>query len=401
MTVPSIEITEQGVVAPPTSEVVSGFWDIFVNAFGGDLNTAMSTPQGQLVTSLSAMTQDERNQIIKLINMIDPRYSEGVYQDAIAYIYFLTRKKAIPSIASIEFTGLNGSVIPKGFLLVDENNNQWKASNAYTIGISGIVTGFVESVTLGEISASPNTINRIVVALSGLDRVNNPSAAIVGTTEERPQDFELRRSESVSANSTLVDSAVRGTIANLPDVVDVWVQSNNSSTTTTFGKTNYPVERNSILVSVVGGDDYDIAWNILVKAGTGCGIDVNGNTPVTVYDTDSYPVTPPSYDIKFLRPTLTNVYFRLTIEDISKMSYQNELTIKSTLLNALKTGATKARIAQVLRAVQYVAPIANAVSLSIISLEVSLDGSAWSDFLEFGVDQFPTSDESLITVVGL
>lgn len=399
MTVPSIEITEQGVIAPPTSEVVSGFWDIFINAFGGDLNTAMNTPQGQLVTSLSAMTQDERNQIIKLMSMIDPRYSTGVYQDAIAYIYFLTRKKAIPSIASIEFTGLSSSAIPKGFLLVDENNNQWKTSNAYTIGISGTVTGFVESVAIGEISASPNTINRIVVALSGLDRVNNPSAAIIGTNEESPQDFELRRSESVSANSTLVDSAVRGAIADMPDVLDVWVQSNNSSTATTFGKTNYPVERNSILVSVVGGDDYEVAWNILVKAGTGCGF--NGNTTITVYDNDSYPVTPPSYEIKFLRPTLTNVHFKLTIEDISKMSYQNELTIKSTLLNALKTGVTKARIAQVLRAVQYVAPIANAVNLSIISLEVSLDGSVWLDFLEFGVDQFPTSDESLITVVGL
>lgn len=399
MTVPSIEITEQGIIAPPTSDVVSGFWDIFINAFGGDLNTTMNTPQGQLVTSLSAMTQDERNQIIKLMNMIDPRYSTGIYQDAIAYIYFLTRKKAIPSIASIEFTGLSGSVIPKGFLLVDENNNQWKTSNAYTIGVSGTVTGFVESVAVGEISASPNTINRIVVALSGLDRVNNPTSAVVGSIVESRDDFELRRSESVSANSTLVDSAVRGTIANLPDVVDVWVQSNNSSAATTFGKTNYPVDRNSILVSVVGGDDYDIAWNILVKAGTGCGF--NGDTEVTVYDNDSYPTTPPSYSVKFLRPTLTNIHFKLTIEDISKMSYQNELTIKSTLLNALKTGATKARIAQVLRAVQYVAPIANAVSLSIISLEVSLDGSAWSDFLEFGVDQFPTSDESLITVVGL
>lgn len=401
MTVPSIEITEQGVIAPPTSEVVSGFWDIFINAFGGDLNTAISTPQGQFVTSLSAMTQDERNQIIELMNMIDPRYSTGIYQDAIAYIYFLTRKKAIPSIASINFTGLSGSVIPKGFLLVDENGNQWKTSNAYTIGISGTVTGFVESVAVGEISASPNTINRIVVALSGLDRVNNPTSAVVGSVVESRDDFELRRSESVSVNATLVDSAVRGTIANLPNVVDVWVQSNNSSTATTFGKTDYPVERNSILVSVVGGDDYDIAWNILVKAGTGCGIDVNGNTPVTVYDTDSYPITPPSYSVKFLRPALTNVHFKLTIEDISKMSYQSEQAIKSALLSALKTGYTKARIAQVLRAVQYISPISSAVNLNIISLEVSIDGSAWSDFLEFGVDQFPTSDESLITVVGL
>lgn len=299
----------------------------------------------------------------------------------------------------IDFVGLSGAIIPKGFLLIDENGNQWKTSNQYVIGLDGRITGFVESVVLGNISASPNTINKFIVALSGLDRVNNPAAAIVGSEEENARDFETRRADSVAANASLVDNAVRGTIAGLTDVVDVWVHSNNSSLPTTFGKTDYPVERNSILVSVVGGDDYDIAWNILVKAGTGCGF--VGNTTVEVKETESIQVSPPKYTVKFLRPNPEDVHFKLTIDNRASLSLQDETAIKNAIVDSFKSGSTKARIAQVLRAVQYISPILNAVSLNVISLQVSLNGTTWVDFLEFGVDQFPVTDPSLITVVGL
>ena len=74
---------------------------------------------------------------------------------------------------------------------------------------------------------SPNTITIIVQALAGVDRVTNPSAAIAGKQEESRDDFEIRRADSVSANAKNTDSAVRGSVANLPTVVDVWVKSNH------------------------------------------------------------------------------------------------------------------------------------------------------------------------------
>ena len=52
MSIPTISITDKGIVAPTTDEVISSLWSMFSDAFGSDLNTAMNSPQGQLVTSL-------------------------------------------------------------------------------------------------------------------------------------------------------------------------------------------------------------------------------------------------------------------------------------------------------------------------------------------------------------
>lgn len=86
----------------------------------------------------------------------------------------------------------------------------------------------------GAVAAASDTINIIVNALAGVDRVTNPSAAVIGSDQESRADFETRRALSVSANAKNTDASVRGTIANLPNVVDVWVQSNPKAVAATF-----------------------------------------------------------------------------------------------------------------------------------------------------------------------
>ena len=88
MSVPNLTITDQGIQVPTTAEVVTGLWSLFTAAFGSDLNTDAATPQAQLITSLAALIQDERNQFVQLLNQVDPNYSTGIWQDGIGYIYF-------------------------------------------------------------------------------------------------------------------------------------------------------------------------------------------------------------------------------------------------------------------------------------------------------------------------
>lgn len=398
MTVPSIEITNQGIIAPSTQEVKNGLWQMFLQAFGTDLNQSEDTPQGQLVVSLTAMVQDERDKMIQLMNQIDPQYSTGIWQDAIGELYFLTRQENTFSTATIVFEGLSGRLIPAGFQLSDQSGNIWQTTGDFIIDTGGTITGTVQCLTAGAIEAAPNTITNIIVALSGLDRVTNPSAAIAGLDEESKENFEIRRQESVVANAKNTDASVRGAIANLPSVVDVWVKSNPTDATVNFGSTNYPVTRNSILISVVGGTDYDIAWQALVKAGTGCSF--VGNTEVTVYDNDAFAIDPPDYKIKFLRPNTVATKFKIEVDDIAAMSYQDEQDIKNAILNALKTGKTRARVAQNIRAVQYVTPVVNASDLLVVSLQVSIDnGTTWLDQAQLGVDQFPVTTSFDISVV--
>jgi len=398
MTIPPITITDQGIIAPSTQEVLNGVWAMFREAFGDDLNQSQDTPQGQLVVSLTAIIQDERNQMIQLMNQIDPQYSRGIWQDAIGELYFLTRQQNTFSTSPITLEGLVGTVVQTGFQIGDQAGNIWETTGDFIIDTGGSITGTVQCLTAGAIEAASNTITNIIVALSGLDRVTNPSAATAGLDEESRENFEIRREESVAANAKNTDAAVRGAIANLPSVVDVWVKSNPTDETVNFGSTNYPVIRNSILISVVGGTDYDIAWQALVKAGTGCSF--NGNTEVTVYDTDTFPVDAPDYQVKFLRPSMVTVKYRVKVEDFASMSYQDEQDIKNAILNSLKTGKTRARIAQNIRAAQYFPVVINATDLSIVDVEISIDGgTTWVNAAQLGVDQFPNTTAFDITVI--
>ena len=397
MTIPEIKITPQGIQAPTSQEVIAGLWGMFQTAFGNDLNTAMNTAQGQLVTSLAAIITDERNQWIALMNQIDPRYSQGIWQDAIGYIYFMTRKQATKSTAQLTVIGLSGTVVPAGFQFADENGNVWETTSVTTIPPAGQITADVACVTDGPIEAAPQTITTIVKALSGLDRVYNEFAAISGVNEEGRTDFELRRRASVALNSKNTNSATYGAVANLDDVVDVYVIDNPTDATILVGSTNYPVIRNSILVSAVGGDSETIAKTILAKAGSGCSF--NGNTEVVISDTENYSSRPPTYTVKFLRPTQVPIYFQVELEDRSMMSYQDEAAIKEAIINAMQSGNTKARIGQNVISSRFICPVANATSLGVVSLRASKTAANYADIVSIGVDEYPITTQFQISIV--
>ena len=396
--IPKIELTNIGYRVPTTQEINDGVWEMLDSAMGGDLSKVQGTFQYQFATSFTAIVRDSYDQLVEQANQFDPRYAQGKWQDAIGEIYFIDRKLATKSVATVVFRGLSGVIIPSGFIIQDVNGNQWATTGVITIGSNSQASATVQCVVGGAIIANANTINIIPSALNGLDSVNNELPAITGINEESPQDFELRRQESVSANAKMTDGAVRGSVSSLNDVVDVYVYSNNSDAPITIGFTNYQLEAHSIVVSVVGGVDYDIAMQTLIKAGTGCGF--NGNTLVVVSDTDTYPQNPPTYNVKFLRPELTGVYWRVTLVDISKMSLANQTAIQDTILNGMKTGATKGRIGGNLRPISYVSSVASSVpNLDLETIEVSRDGSAWVNILEFGVDEFPVSSIENISIV--
>ena len=398
MTVPSIKITDEGIVAPSSQEVISGLWDLFKTAFGSDLNTSMATPQGQLVTSLAAMITDERNQMIELMNQVDPRYSQGIWQDAIGYIYFMTRKQAAQSTAELTLTGLVGTVVPAGYVFNDNNGKEWQTKVEAMINSTGQALVDVSCTEYGPVNAALNTITIIPRAINGLDRVTNAESALPGREAETRTDFELRRKYSTALNSKNTTAAVFGTVSGLKNVVDVYVDANYTANTKQVGATNYSMEAHSLLVSVVGGDDQEIAKAILAKGGSGCSF--VGNTTVIVRDTENFSSNPPSYEVKFLRPAPVTTFFKVTLEDASLMSLPDEESIKAAILKDFTAGNTKARIGANVIASRFICSLAKSVEhLSILSIQVSRDGTNYFDHIAFGVDEFPVSAAFQIEVV--
>ena len=89
--VPTLTFTSTGVVLPTEADILAGVQTDIDSAFGGGTNPALETPQGQLASTLAAVTANKNSEIAYYVNQVDPQYASGRFQDAIGRIYFLTR----------------------------------------------------------------------------------------------------------------------------------------------------------------------------------------------------------------------------------------------------------------------------------------------------------------------
>ena len=393
--IPTIEITDIGLIAPTRDAITAGLWEIMRGAFGDDLNEDARTPQGQLVTSLTASIDNQNSAMIALGNNFDPRYAIGQFQEALGAVYFLTRKLATRSIAMLDFIGIGGTVIPKGFIVIDDAGVEWEVANASTVG-AGLLAALC--VTPGPIQAAPLTITTFKETIDGLDRVENPDAAAVGSNQESRSNYETRRYESVAANSKNMNASVRGAVGNLSGVIDVFVQDNPTDASIVVGETDYPMIRNSLLVSVVGGDDQQLAEMILIKGGTCCSF--VGNTSILWKDEASGGAFPPEYIVKLERPAHVTVSLRLTVVDASVISYANSQAAKAQIVSDFQSGDYRARIGGLVVGANYLLNLDSAL-LRPVKLELSTDDVTWEEFMRFGVDQYPTTSVANVTLVGI
>lgn len=390
--IPQIQITDDGYLAPTTQEINDGDWQRYDDAYGGDLSRAQGTPQYQIITSETAIIKDAYDKMIALGNQFDPRYATGIWQEAIGQLYFMTRKLATHSVCPVVFTGLSGAEIPEGFAVQDLSGRTWRTTGLYNIGVSGTVTITCICDVAGAIEALPHSITVIPSSLNGLDSVDNTDSAVVGYAEESRIDFNVRRRESVAVNAKMTDDATRGAVLAVRNVVDAYVVSNPTDATVTKGATNYSMIRNSIVVSVVGGNDLEVATAAFIKAGTGCSW--NGNTNVTV-TAQEYDVNPPTYDIKLLRPDFIDIFVKVLVVDKDDISFSTQTQVKEHILSATSSGDNRVRIGKNFIPADY---ICGMPTIGLKGIVASFDGLVWSDVLPIGIDQYPSLTDFRISI---
>lgn len=390
--VPAIQFTPQGLILPTDQEILQGVMADFNAAFGGELSQNLETPQGQLASSIAAIIADKNNQIAWLVNNLDPTYADGIMQDAIGNIYFIKRKGQINSVVVCEFTGLPGTIIPKGFIVKDTNGNDWVLNEEISILEQGKVSGTLTA--NGIYGAKAGTVTKIYQTIIGLDRITNLNDAITGTEKESRNDFAERYKKSVAKNSKGTPESVFSNIAELDGVIDVYVVDNPKGEPVQIGATNYTLKPHSLYAAVVGGDAQKIAETILTYAGNGC--DFNGNTEITLYD-ETYTDPKPSYQVSFMRPTPTNVYFKVKVRrDTAIIGYEEAVRKAIVSFNKEKT----AKIGSTLYAIQYVpAVIAALPNSNVLSVEIGASFDRLGEEVTFGIDQHPiVSNENIMVV---
>src|ERR1019366_4879807 len=131
--VPLVTFGPQGFIAPAESDILAGVQADMNAAFGGNLNPALETPQGQLASSMAALTGNANDIFAFYTQQIDPAYAEGRMQDGIARIYFLERNPAQPTSVTVNVSGLSGVQIPVGALAQATDGNLYLATGSASI----------------------------------------------------------------------------------------------------------------------------------------------------------------------------------------------------------------------------------------------------------------------------
>lgn len=396
--VPSIQFTLAGLVIPQELDVLTGVQEDMDAAFGGGLNPALETPQGQLASSQTAIIGDKNSEIAEIVNQVDPQFADGRFQDAIARIYFLIRKPAIPTTVIVTLGGLPGTVIPAGTLAQDTSGNTYTNVGDSTIGVGSTVSAEFQNVLTGAIACPSGTLSKVFQTIPGWDTITNPTDGVLGNAVESRADFEFRRKNSVALNGRGTTNAIYAAVFNVANVIDVYAIDNPTNATVNTGSTNFPVVAHSIYVAVVGGLDADIAQAIWLKKDVGC--DYNGNTSVTVTDTSGYSYPQPTYVVKFQRPSALAIKFAVNIVNSATLPANIVTLVKNAIVARFNgsDGTVRERIGALILASRYYSAVVNVTpNLSLISVLIGTSSPTLLQ-VQVGIDQTPTLSASDITV---
>jgi hypothetical protein len=268
------------------SAILQGVIQDYQTAFGGALNLdptlintgSLTTPQGQLATSETAIIASVYSEFLSIVSQVDPQYAQGIMQDAIGNIYFMNRYPATGTTVTATLGGNAGVVVPGGVAVAqDYGGNLYSLANPVTIPSTGTI-----AVTLTNMQTGPLTYNSnfganpmsIYMTIPGWSNISGPVQTQLGTLVENSQQFEIRRQNSVAVNAGGTTSAVRAAVMALtPSAVpsSVYVVDNSNNYSITYGGITLPA--NSIYVCAY---NYPVSapWGTPSAAGTYTPMDV-------------------------------------------------------------------------------------------------------------------------------
>ena len=402
----NLEITDSGIVSPTTSEIKEEIQTIFTNAFGTDLSLDDATPQGVLIDGLAQLKQASNSVLLYLANQFNPETSSGIFQDALANLYFIQRKQATHSIVVCRCVGVDGTILNG---LPDENNPTRIPAMAQSIngdifecvtgGIIGTpvesggtttytTPGYIDLVfrskETGPIPCGASTVNSIYQSIVGWDTVNNTSSGTVGEEQETRAAFEQRRQESLALQATGSLSAVQSAVANLSGVEDYKVWENvTGSSVVVRGVTLSP---HSIWICVNSAvSAADLAKTIYENKSAGCG--TNGSQTCTYTD----PTTGVNYTYSYDYPTDVDVYIKITTQET--LPPETVLKIKQAVWDNFNGKDSDETKAITIGDSVYAGRFYNAVSefnVDILQIQVSkTSSSGYTNVLTFDMDELP------------
>lgn len=390
-----------GFIVPPEADILAAVKEVWNAAFGGNLNMADETPQGQLCVSETASIGNANDAFIFLSQQMDPAYNVGRYQDAIARIYFIERFASRPTVVTVTCIGGEGVIIPQNAIVVASDGNQYLATDGGTIPASGSVDLQFECVIPGPITCPAGSIQTIYQAINGWDQAFNAADGTIGRNTETRAEFEDRRRLSVAHNAQGSLPAVQGAVLSVTNVLDAFVTENVNNTPLTIR--GFTLAPNSIYVAAVGGSDDDVATAMWSKKSPGCGY--NGNTSVVVYDENpNYNPPYPAYTVRFERTDPVTVTFLVSLVNNTSIPANATDLISAAIVLAFAgaDGGPRARIGDTIFASRFYAPVAMLGSWAqIINIKIGCSNQPSSTFTASIADGVMTVSTIHTGIIGI
>jgi uncharacterized phage protein gp47/JayE len=390
---------EKGLSADSTATIRQGIvndWEKTFSDENATLNTESESPAGQIIDSEAVLVTAKDSALMELMNQFNPATASGIFQDAIAAIYFLTRKVAQPTVVECTVMGLQGTTIPAGSVIENTDGFRLRSVGAVTIPEGGTASVEFETVDTGAISIGANTCTKIITVIAGWNTVDNAVAGVPGQLVESRASFEARRAQSVAANSHGSRLSLQGALYNIDGVLDCLVLENKSDSTVT--KQGISLISHSVAICIYGGNNDEIAEMVYNKLDAGCG--TNGATTVTYISEDSAVNT---YQI--VRPDPVNVYVEVTINQTASTLSTVVDDVKNAVYNDFygndeQSGNIRRGCGQTIYASSFsVATIKTAGVTDLVSIEIGKAAGTLGNSITLDADEEPVLSKDNISVI--
>lgn len=296
-------LVDTGVVVADTSTLKTDIQTEYRDSLGTDLILDDATPQGRLIDSETTARSNVINNNAQLANQINPNLAKGVYLWSISALMGIGPGKNSPSfLGGVVLSGVAGSIVPALSKARTSTGLTFQSVSTVTLNGSGTATVDFQCLENGPNPVETGALNTVVDRVSGWTGVNNPTAAVLGTTKLTDAQLRLFRKESLAKQGSGSTAAVKAGLLALPGVKSISIRDNPDSVPATIDGLAMP--KNSLWVCVDGGLDVDIATALLAAKSAGGGWTFADNPAVgkrvTVNVVD--PSSGQTYAVKFSRP---------------------------------------------------------------------------------------------------
>lgn len=346
---------------------------------GDTINFDSSTPDGQFTNILAQIGTDIREVIQEVYNSFNPDNCTGVVQDQRYAINFLTRKGGSFTVQNIDITvdktvtldGLDANyndLNAASYTVSDNAGNLWYLIDTTTL-LTGTTSLPFRSQNLGLIQPTIGTITNQVTKVLGVTSViNSVAPTTLGEDQESDLEFRLRRNRSTAINGQNNYDALTGQLLELDGVTDCQVHVNNTSSTDSTGTAAY-----TVWVIVEGGANDDIA-NLIYQNSSG--LPTRGNVSINVPS-----VSGQVFATNFDRVNPVPLYIEFDVKKTNSSININTDIIKEYLVNNLNFALNQPAETSYITEIAANSLIQYGSGVYALDVQVSLDGSTWTDFI--------------------